>query len=277
MFVKVRYGCVMAVDPDARVPTRRERVRAATVEEIKSTAMELMRESGTPDVRFIDIARAMGMTAPALYRYFNDRDELFTALIVDGFDDFGTHLRDALAAAPVDDLPARVLAAALAYRTWAVDDPQRFALVFGLPVAGFAAPPGGPILQAGRTAMGNFQEIVRGRPLRPLVPKVGPALAEEIGHMADAHNRLAPPGAVSHARIPVEGYQSLLLAWASMHGFACLEAFGHFDWLSEQARDELFRSQAMLLVREIGGQPPEPSDRAGARIGGSCDQPWAAE
>ena len=256
----------MAVSPAAPLPTRRERVRAATVEEIKATALRLMRESGTADVRFVDIARAMGMTAPALYRYFNDRDELLTALIVDGFDDFGTHLRDALAAAPVDDLPARVLAAALAYRTWAMDDPQRFALVFGLPVAGFAAPPGGPILQAERAAMGNFQEIVRGWPLRPLVPEVGPALAEEIGHMADAHEAAAPPGAAAQARIPVEGYQSLLLAWASMHGFACLEAFGYFDWLSEQARDELFRSQAMLLARAIDGPLAEPSDRAGAQI-----------
>ena len=84
--------------------------------------------------------------------------------------------------------------------------------VFGLPVAGFAAPPGGPTLQAARAAMGNFQEIIRGRLIRPLVPGVGPALAEEIGHMADAHEGAAPPGAAAQPRIPVEGYQSLLLA-----------------------------------------------------------------
>ena len=132
---------------------------------------------------------------------------------------------------------------------------------FGLPVAGFAAPPGGPTLQAARAAMGNFQEIVRGRLIRPRVPGVGPALAEEIGHMADAHEGAAPPGAVAQPRIPVEGYQSLLLAWAGMHGFACLEAFGYFDWLSEQARDELFRSQTMLLTHAIGGPLPEPSPK----------------
>lgn len=50
-----------------------------------------------------------------------------------------------------------------------------------------------------------------------------------------------------------------------MHGFACLEAFGYFDWLSEQARDELFRAQAMLLTQAIGGPLAEPSDKAGAQ------------
>ena len=70
-------------------PTRRERARTATVEEIKSTALALMREQGTTDVRFTDIARVMGMTPPALYRYFADRDELLTALITDAYGNLG--------------------------------------------------------------------------------------------------------------------------------------------------------------------------------------------
>ena len=48
-----------------------------------------MREQGTTDVRFTDIARVMGMTPPALYRYFADRDELLTALITDAYGDLG--------------------------------------------------------------------------------------------------------------------------------------------------------------------------------------------
>jgi len=247
----------MAVRPDVPGTTRRDRVRSATIEEIKATALVLMRESGTTDVRFVDIARAMGMTAPALYRYFADRDELLTALIVDGIGDFGSSLREAVAAAPVEDLAGRILAVAAAYRTWAVADPQRFALVFGLPAAGFAPAQDGPVLQAAQAAMGNFQEIVRGAALAPLVSEVGAALAEEIGHMADIHERAAPTDAPPLPRIPTEGYQSLLHAWAAMHGFACLEAFGYLAWLSEQARDELFRSQVTLLARTIGGPPPE--------------------
>src|SRR6187431_3032 len=75
--------------------SRRERARAATIEEIKATALQLMREQGTTDVRFTDIARVMGMTAPALYRYFADRDDLLGDLISDSYE----HLGAAVAAA----------------------------------------------------------------------------------------------------------------------------------------------------------------------------------
>ena len=60
---------------EANTPSRRERARAATMAEIKQTALELMRQQGNTDVRFTDIARVMGLTPPALYRYYADRDE----------------------------------------------------------------------------------------------------------------------------------------------------------------------------------------------------------
>ena len=96
----------------AAVP-RRERARAATIEEIKATALDLMREQHTTDVRFTDIARVMGMTPPALYRYFADRDELLTALITDAYDDLGgPGRRLARRRCPTADIGGRWLAAA---------------------------------------------------------------------------------------------------------------------------------------------------------------------
>src|SRR5680860_655248 len=77
------------VSQQTAVPTRRERVRAATIDEIKETALRLMHSTGTTDLKFSEIARAMGLTAPALYRYFADSDALLTELIVDAFDDLG--------------------------------------------------------------------------------------------------------------------------------------------------------------------------------------------
>lgn len=72
--------------------------------------------------------------------------------------------------------------------------------------------------------------------------------------MAAAHEREGPPDAVEHPPITTATYQSLLHFWAAMHGFSCLEAFGHLDWLSGQARDELFASQVAVLLCVIGGQ-----------------------
>src|SRR5215216_2099690 len=96
--------------------TRRERARAATVAEIKQTALDLMREQGTTDVRFTDIARVMGMTPPALYRYFADRDELLTALITDAYGDLGATVARARDSVSEEDLAGRWVAAATAYR-----------------------------------------------------------------------------------------------------------------------------------------------------------------
>src|SRR3954468_126132 len=72
-----------------RPAPRREKARAATIEEIKRTALVLMREHGTADLKFADIARAMDMTPPALYRYFADRDALLGELIADAYDELG--------------------------------------------------------------------------------------------------------------------------------------------------------------------------------------------
>jgi AcrR family transcriptional regulator len=69
------------------VRTRREAARAATIREIKDTALALMRSQGTVDVTLSDVAREMRMSAPGLYRYFDGREGLLTALIVDALTD----------------------------------------------------------------------------------------------------------------------------------------------------------------------------------------------
>ena len=87
--------------------TRRDRARSATIDEIKRTALDLMREQETTDVRFTDIARVMGMTPPALYRYFADRDELLTELIVDAYTELGTAVATARDSVPEKDIGGR--------------------------------------------------------------------------------------------------------------------------------------------------------------------------
>src|SRR3954447_9740304 len=108
--------------------TRRERARATTIAEIKQTAMDLMREQGTPDIRFADIARAMGMTAPALYRYYADRDKLLTDLVTDAFGMLAEAVSQAREQIPARDIEGRWLAVASAYRDWARQEPERFSL-----------------------------------------------------------------------------------------------------------------------------------------------------
>jgi AcrR family transcriptional regulator len=235
----------------APLGSRRERARAATIEEIKSTALALMREQGTTDVRFTDIARVMGMTAPALYRYYGDRDELLTELIADAYVELGTAIGEALAELAPDDIGGRWLAAAGVYRDWARREPQQFALVLGLPVPGYVAPDEGPTTEAAKRAMSQLASLFvaaahNGELRTPLVRDTTPGLA---GCMADKHPEL-------EGIVPPENFQAMLQAWASLHGFTSLEAYGHFDWLTDVDRDALFRSHVRMIAVASGIPAP---------------------
>jgi AcrR family transcriptional regulator len=238
----------MATTPTATsAPSRRDRVRAATIEEIKSTAIRLLRENGA-DLRFADIAREMGMTAPALYRYYADRDDLLSELMVDGFEQMSTALTEALESADPDDLAARIRAVCVAYRAFAKEDPSRFSLLFGLPNPGFGRHSEHGSGPAAGATMASLERLVqslveRGRTLTPLIGHVGPTWAEEAGASAQRSEG---------ARIPPDAYQALLHLLAAVHGFACLENFDHLNWITEASRDELFEAQIELLVLTLG-------------------------
>ena len=53
-------------------------MRAATAQEIKQTARRLLVDQGPEAVTLRAIAREIGMTAPALYRYFGSHEELLS-------------------------------------------------------------------------------------------------------------------------------------------------------------------------------------------------------
>lgn len=237
------------VGDSQQVPlSRRERARAATIEEIKQTATQLMRAHGTTDLRFSDIAREMGMTAPALYRYFADRDELLTALIVDAYDELGAVVADAREKAG-DDVWQRFLAVAQAYRAWAKAEPERFALILGMPVPGYAAPEEGPTTEAAIRAMAQLKALfvdaaANGQLDRPMLADVDDAVRKCCEDEQHEHPE-AP-------QVSPEVFQAMLHCWASLHGLASLEAHGHLEWLTPEAREAVFVSNTRLAAMTAG-------------------------
>jgi AcrR family transcriptional regulator len=241
--------------PRAHVPTRRERTRAATIEEIKQTALRLMHDQGTTDLRFSDIAREMGMTAPALYRYFGDRDELLTAMIVDAYDDLGDAVAEARDRVPLDDPTGRLNAVGQAYRAWARREPQRFALILGMPVPGYAAPEEGPTTEAAQRAMAQLKSLFfDAAELQLLQPPLLREVAEPLRVCAQAEHDVMHP---DEPVLPVETFQAMLHCWAALHGFTCLEAYGHLDWLPAEARDSLFDASIRLIAATTGLPMPQ--------------------
>jgi AcrR family transcriptional regulator len=120
------------VDTGARTP--RERYRTHVRAEIRERAWEQIAAAGASALSLNAIARQMGMSGPALYRYCAGRDELITDLVREAYRSLAATFRAA------SESGAGPAALAHALRGWALNDPQRYFLVYGTPVPGYHAP-----------------------------------------------------------------------------------------------------------------------------------------
>src|SRR5262245_52122761 len=115
--------------------------RQESREKIEAQIVELGRRhlvtEGAAGLSLRAIARDLGMVSSAVYRYVASRDELLTLLLVDAYSELADAVDDAGPDGPWRD---RLLAMAHAARAWAVDQPARWALLYGSPVPGYHAP-----------------------------------------------------------------------------------------------------------------------------------------
>ena len=120
--------------------SRRERRHEQTRQEIKQIARRQMAQQGTASLSLRGIAAEMGMSAPSLYNYYTNRDELVTDLLVDSYTHQAETLEQASASCQTQETIACLLVTVLAYRQWAVEHPTEFALIAGTPIPGYVAP-----------------------------------------------------------------------------------------------------------------------------------------
>ncbi|MER6910130.1 TetR/AcrR family transcriptional regulator [Streptomyces sp. NPDC000594] len=114
--------------------TPRERYRNQIRAEVKQLAWERIAADGASALSLNAIAKKMGMSGPALYRYFAGRDELITELIRDAYRSLADTFHEAAGAG------ADLAGLARALRGWALADPHRYLLIYGTPVPGYRAP-----------------------------------------------------------------------------------------------------------------------------------------
>lgn len=119
--------------PALRTPTRRERQREATYDEIVAAAKQLL--AAGDDLSLRAIAAKMGMTAPALYRYVANYQELVDLVAFELDKEATTYFAERAERYPADDPAARLTAACVGFRTWALANPREFHLVFANPIA----------------------------------------------------------------------------------------------------------------------------------------------
>jgi AcrR family transcriptional regulator len=123
--------------PEAPAESRRDRLRRETLDDIKQHALAQVAEGGAAALSLNAIGRAMGMSGPAVYRYFASRDAVLGALVADGYASLTQALEEAADRARRRAPERRLLAIAEAYRDWARERPQLYALLFGLRPAGY--------------------------------------------------------------------------------------------------------------------------------------------
>src|SRR5690242_14127416 len=115
------------------VTTRRDRLREATVREISETARRILVDQGPEAVTLRAIAREMGMTAPALYRYFGSHQDLLRHLIGELFNELADVLHAEIHKAP--DMTGKFMAVSFGFRAWALSHKREYTLLFGSPFA----------------------------------------------------------------------------------------------------------------------------------------------
>jgi AcrR family transcriptional regulator len=230
--------------------TRRERLRAAALEEITMAARQQMAEGGPASISLRAVARRVGMTPSNLYRYFATLDDLITALVADSYTSFGTALSAARDSRPVDDPAGRLTAIGLAYREWAIEHPSEFGLIFGDPIPGYKAPLDGATAQAAGAGAGVVLSVFvdawsRGELRPPDEPPLPDRLATQLGMAARAWAPDAPPWLVL----------MFLRDMLHIHGMVSFEVFGHTEVMVGEP-ELLFRTELDAMLRRTGLSPP---------------------
>jgi AcrR family transcriptional regulator len=119
----------------ARAVARRELTAA-----IVASARRQLAEIGPAQLSVRAVARDLGMASSAVYRYFPSRDELLTELLVVTYSELAELLEAADAGCDRTDLAGRWRVLGTTLRGWAVSAPHEYALLYGSPVPGYAAP-----------------------------------------------------------------------------------------------------------------------------------------
>ncbi|MDX1757939.1 MAG: TetR/AcrR family transcriptional regulator [Marinobacter sp.] len=90
-------------------------------------ALEILQEHGDAAISLRALAKQIGVSAPALYRHFIDRESLLAELAVTGFEE----LRERLLAVDQSKPRRALIEIGLVYVSFAQDEPNLYRLMFG--------------------------------------------------------------------------------------------------------------------------------------------------
>jgi AcrR family transcriptional regulator len=235
--------------------SRRDRVRAETTMEIKQTARKILIDQGPEAVTLRAIARDMGMTAPALYRYFGSLEDLIQHVVGDIFTEIGEGIEAAIDAAG-DSMTVKMVAACREFRRWGLAHQAEFGLLFGTPLPTLEALHDNQDVVAecaGKFSgvfFALFVELWRKHPFPvPADDEIDPGLRAQLARYRDGLG----------VDLPLGAGLIFLRCWVRLYGMVSLEVFGHLHFALDDAAP-MFE----LTLAELAGlvhleYPPAPA------------------
>jgi AcrR family transcriptional regulator len=219
-------------------------------EAIIEIAWKQIGENGAAALSLRAIARALEITAPAIYNYYPDRDALVTALIVDAFTSFGDSQRETGETIPEGNLEERFTALGLAYRDWSLKYDQRYQLIFGTPIPNYQAPEEVTVPAAARALvplMETLQTLYDENRLRiERLPRLTPALKSML---AEWQAFVSQAGSEVHEEVLYLSY----IVWSRVHGLVALE-IGHQQPSFITDPGEVFRREIESMKQQYLGE-----------------------
>jgi AcrR family transcriptional regulator len=242
-------------------PSRRERARADTLREIKQTARRVLVERGVGGLALRAVAREMGITAPALYRYFTSREDLVENVVADLYDELCDVLETVRDAVEPATPAVQLMEVSRAFRHWATTHHAEFGLLFG---------------SAGQDVLPADVHTRGERPAQRAAARFGAVFAALVARIYLEHGFPVPadedldPGLQQQleawcAKLPVAlplGVMSVFLScWIRLYGMVCMEVFGHLRFALDDAApmfEAELRSLGDILGIASAYRPPSP-------------------
>jgi AcrR family transcriptional regulator len=218
----------------------RDRRRAETVQEIKAAALEQLAEGGPGGLSLRAVSRAVGMTVQSLYHYFDSRDALLTALVIDGHRALAAAVQEAADASRGWPHVDRLFAVTNAYRQWALANRPAFLLLYGTPVPGYEPPPYEQVIEAAVSLSHPFLEVVfEGWSPDELARVPLQPGAERIAGVEK-----------SNVPLPAGALALFYELRGGMHGLVMLELVGHLAPLNDYG-EELFHGIVSRVAAQL--------------------------
>jgi AcrR family transcriptional regulator len=236
--------------------TRRDRLRADMFTRIKGNARLLLTAGGARAVSLRAIAREIGVTPAAIYRYYPNLQALIDALHEDILGELVTRIQAVRDQYPEDCATIRIGEMARAFRWWALEHPAEFWLALGPDPAGpaeVAGASGLPVIQFPRLIAVFADEFARLWQHAAAQPSAGGPARE----LTRVHVGTVPPA--RPLDVPLAAILRSASAWAKLYGLVAMEVSGQVPW-PRAVTDALFEAE----IAELGHLPPGTAGRPAA-------------